>query len=139
MHSRTNVCTNKNNSLFENVREAKRIKSFQTGVNSPRIDFYVQPIYLYRLLFFRAIQRIFVCFPCYHCISNVKNFYSSFIFVHSQKTKVFKIFLDKMKCTCIKDMYTREGHNRCPLTMDTNNTFLIGSLLFRFFYSVALY
>ena len=53
VRSRTNVCTNKNNTLSENVREAKRIKSSQTSVNAPRIDFYVRPIYLYRLVFFR--------------------------------------------------------------------------------------
>ena len=60
VHSRTDVCTNKNNSLSENVREGKEIKSFQTGVNRPKIDFYVSRIYLYRLAFFRAIEAIFV-------------------------------------------------------------------------------
>lgn len=138
VHSRTCVCTNKNNSLSENVREGEKLKSFQTGVNRPRIVFYAWRIYLYSLLFFRSIQRIFVYFPCYHCISNVNNFFFSFIFVHSQKTNVLKIFPDKMKCTCIKDMSITRGHNRCPLTMDTNNTFLIESLLFRFFYSAVL-
>lgn len=109
VHNSTSVCTYKNNSLSENVREGKRIKSFQTGRNRPRIDFYVSCIYLYRPAFFRAIEAIFIRFPCYHWNSNVKDFYSSFIFVHSQKTNVSKIFLDKIKCTCIKDMSTSGG------------------------------
>ena len=92
--------------------KGKEIKSFQTGANAPRIDFYVSCIYLYRHLFFRAIQRIFVYFPCYHWNSNMKNFFFSFIFVHSQKTNVSKIFLDKIKCTCIKDMSPTSGQLR---------------------------
>lgn len=112
VHSRTDVCTNKNNSLSENVREGKRIKSFQTVINRPIFNFYAWRIYLYSLLFFRSIEAIFARFPCYHCISNMNNFFFSFIFVHSQKTNVSKIFLDKIKCTCIKDMSPTSGQLR---------------------------